>query len=42
MRKIALAAAVLGLVRQAGAGADPAAGTPTRIRGTVEKLDGQT
>ena len=42
MRKIALAAAVLGLfVVPALAQASPA-GTPTRIRGTVEKLDGQT
>src|SRR5713101_98466 len=42
MRKIALAAAVIGLfVVPALAQAPPPEGTPTRIRGTVEKLDGQ-
>jgi hypothetical protein len=42
MRKIALAAAVLGLFVVPALAQAPPAGTPTRIRGTVEKLDGQT
>ena len=42
MRKIALATAVIGLfVMPALAQTPPPDGTPTRIRGTVEKLDGQ-
>jgi hypothetical protein len=42
MRKIALAAAVIVLaVWPALAQAPPPDGTPTRIRGTVDKLDGQ-
>ncbi len=42
MRKIALAAAVLGLFVMPALAQAPPAGTPTRIRGTVDKLDGQT
>jgi len=42
MRNIALAAAVLGLVVMPALAQAPPAGTPTRIRGTVDKLDGQT
>jgi hypothetical protein len=42
MRKIALAAAVIGLFTMpAFAQTPPPDGTPTRIRGTVETLDGQ-
>ncbi len=42
MRKIALAAAVIGLFTMpALAQTPPPAGTPTRVRGTVDKLDGQ-
>jgi hypothetical protein len=42
MRKIALAAAVLGLFVMPAFAKAPPDGTPTRIRGTVDKLDGQT
>jgi hypothetical protein len=42
MRKIALAVAVLGLFAMPVLAQAPPAGTPTRIRGTVDKLDGQT
>src|SRR5580765_1096070 len=43
MRKIALAAVVIGLfVIPALAQTPPPDGTPTRVRGTVESLDGQT
>jgi hypothetical protein len=41
MRKIALAAAVIGLFVMPAFAQAPPAGTPTRIRGTVDKLDGQ-
>src|ERR1700686_5062329 len=41
MRKIAIAAFISLVVGPALAQAPPA-GTPTRIRGTVDKLDGQT
>src|SRR5436190_19983182 len=42
MQKIALAAAVIGLFVVPALAQTPAPdGTPTRIRGTVEKLDGQ-
>jgi hypothetical protein len=41
MRKIALAAAVIGLFVMPALAQAPPAGTPTRIRGTVDKLDGQ-
>jgi hypothetical protein len=41
MRKIALAAAVIGLFLVPALAQAPPAGTPTRIRGTVDKLDGQ-
>ena len=41
MRTIALAAAVLGLFVMPALAQAPPAGTPTRIRGTVDKLDGQ-
>ena len=41
MRKIALAAAVIGLFVAPALAQAPPAGTPTRIRGTVDKLDGQ-
>jgi hypothetical protein len=40
MRKIALAAAMIGLFVMPALAQTPPAGTPTRIRGTVEKLDG--
>jgi hypothetical protein len=42
MRKIALAAAVIGLFVVPALAQTPPAGTPTRIRGTVDGLDGQT
>jgi hypothetical protein len=41
MRKIALAAAVIGLFVAPALAQAPPAGTPTRVRGTVDKLDGQ-
>jgi hypothetical protein len=41
MRKIALAAAVIGLLIAPALAQAPPAGPPTRIRGTVDKLDGQ-
>jgi hypothetical protein len=41
MRKIALAAAVIGLFVVPALAQAPPAGPPTRIRGTVDKLDGQ-
>jgi hypothetical protein len=41
MRKIALAAAVIGVLVVPAFAQAPPAGTPTRIRGTVDKLDGQ-
>jgi hypothetical protein len=41
MRKIALVAAVAALVALPALAQAPPEGTPTRIRGTVEKLDGQ-
>jgi hypothetical protein len=41
MRKIALAAALIGLFAMPALAQAPPAGTPTRIRGTVDKLDGQ-
>lgn len=42
MRKIALAAALIGLFTMPGLAQTPAPeGTPTRVRGTVESLDGQ-
>jgi hypothetical protein len=42
MRKIALAAAVIGLFTLQALAQTPAPdGTPTRVRGTVDKLDGQ-
>ncbi len=41
MRKIALAAAVIGLFVMPAFAQAPPAGTPTRVRGTVDKLDGQ-
>lgn len=41
MRKIALAAAVIGLFVMPAFAQAPPAGTPTRIRGTVDKLDGK-
>jgi hypothetical protein len=40
MRKIAIAAAVIGLFVMPALAQAPPAGTPTRIRGTVDKLDG--
>src|ERR1700693_2265538 len=40
MRKIALAAAMIGLLVMPAFAQAPPAGTPTRIRGTVDKLDG--
>ena len=42
MRKIALAAAVIGLFVMPAFAQAPPAGTPMRVRGTVDKLDGQT
>jgi hypothetical protein len=42
MRKIALAVAVIGLFVMPAFAQAPPAGTPTRVRGTVDKLDGQT
>ncbi|MGC2414878.1 MAG: hypothetical protein WA459_19540 [Stellaceae bacterium] len=42
MRKIALAAAMIGVLVMPAFAQAPPAGTPTRIRGTVDKLDGQT
>jgi len=42
MRKIALAAAVIGLFVAPALAQAPPAGTPTRVRGTVDNLDGQT
>jgi hypothetical protein len=41
MRKIALAAAMIGLLVMPAFAQAPPAGTPTRIRGTVDKLDGK-
>src|SRR6266849_50522 len=42
MRKIALATAVIGLFVMPALAQTPSPdGTPTRVRGTVEKLDGQ-
>jgi hypothetical protein len=41
MRKIALAAAVIGLFVMPAFAQAPPAGTPTRVRGTVDKLDGK-
>lgn len=41
MRKIALAAAVIGLFVMPALAQAPPEGTPTRVRGTVESLDGQ-
>jgi hypothetical protein len=41
MRKIALAAAMVGLIVMPALAQAPPAGTPTRIRGTVDKLDGK-
>jgi hypothetical protein len=41
-RKLAFAGAVLALLALPAAAQNPPEGTPTRIRGTVEKLDGQT
>jgi hypothetical protein len=41
MRKTALAAAVIGLFVVPALAQAPPAGTPLRIRGTVDKLDGQ-
>jgi hypothetical protein len=41
MRKIALAAAMMGLFAVPALAQTPPVGTPTRIRGTVDKLDGQ-
>ena len=42
MRKIALAAAMIGVLVMPGFAQAPPAGTPIRIRGTIDKLDGQT
>jgi hypothetical protein len=41
MRKFVLATALIGLFVMPALAQAPPAGTPTRIRGTVEKLDGQ-
>jgi len=41
MRKIALAAAVIGLFVAPALAQAPPTGTPARVRGTVDKLDGQ-
>jgi hypothetical protein len=41
MRNIALAAAMIGLLVTPAFAQAPPAGTPTRIRGTVDKLDGK-
>src|ERR1700686_2349443 len=41
MRKIALAAAMIGLFAVPALAQTPPVGTPTRIRGNVDKLDGQ-
>ena len=41
MRKIALAATMIGLFAVPALAQTPPVGTPTRIRGTVDKLDGQ-
>jgi hypothetical protein len=41
MRKIALAAAMIGLLVMPAFAQAPPAGTPTRIRGMVDKLDGK-
>jgi hypothetical protein len=41
MRKIVLAAALIGLIAMPAFAQAPPAGTPTRVRGTVDKLDGQ-
>ena len=41
MRKIALAAAFVGLFVAPALAQAPPAGTPTRVRGTVDKLDGE-
>ncbi len=41
MRKIALAAAAIGLFVMPALAQTPPDGTPTRVRGTVESLDGQ-
>jgi len=42
MRKIALSAAVFAAVAGSALAQAPPEGTPTRIRGTIEKLDGKT
>jgi hypothetical protein len=42
MRKIALLAAVFAAVAASALAQAPPEGTPTRIRGTIEKLDGKT
>src|SRR5437879_8702346 len=41
MRRLAIAAALIALAVGAALAQAPPAGTPTRIRGTVDKLDGQ-
>ena len=41
MRKIALAATMIGLLVMPAFAQAPPAGTPTRVRGTVDKLDGK-
>src|SRR5437660_9670197 len=41
MRRFAIAAALIALAVGPALAQAPPAGTPTRIRGTVEKLDGQ-
>jgi hypothetical protein len=42
MRRLAIAAALITLAVGPALAQTPPAGTPTRIRGTVDKLDGQT
>ena len=42
MTKLLLAGALMALLALPAAAQNPPEGTPTRIRGTVEKLDGQT
>src|SRR5258708_3715720 len=42
MRRLAIAAALIALAVGPALAQAPPAGTPTRIRGTVDKLDGQT
>jgi hypothetical protein len=42
MRRLAIAAALVALAVAPALAQAPPAGTPTRVRGTVDKLDGRT